>query len=959
MSEKILGLDMGISSVGWAVIEYDENNVLNNKIIKSGVRIFTVAENPKTGEPLALPRRLARGARRTIKRKRQRIKAIKNLLISYFELSKKELFSQVNIYGEKERIDIWQLRSESIKRKLSNKEFARVLTHIAKRRGYKSNRKVEENGDKEGKKVLGAIEENKKLLKGYFTIGEAIYKTTQETKTRRNKKDDYKYSLSRDMLLDEINMIFEKQKEFSNIFAKDNFKDKYVKIFSKQKDFASVDKMVGSCTLEGKKEKRAAKRAYSSEEFVTLSKLINTKIIDKVGQERSFNKIELEKSIQLCKHSEKPTYIKIRDVIGLDKSSHFKGIDFYPIDKKTGEVSKKATQFISAFKGFHELRKVIEKVLSKTHWQNLFQDKNLLNEIAKIFSYHKSDDLIERELNKLKFSSLEESEKNILIKALIAKIHFEHFLHISIKAIEKIVFWMKEGKRYDEAVEKIGYKLANGKKETFLRALNKDEMNELTNPVVKRAIAQTRKIVNALIRKYGQFDKVHIELTREIKKSHKDRNKLEKDMQKYQDVKKGIVHKFMEDYKRAPRGKELLKFRLLQEQDYRCIYSGEKLLPESLLEYGYVQIDHILPFSRSLEDGLNNKVLCLVKENQNKKNKTPYEYFMDEGKDWEWFDGFVKSFKNIRKAKRDRLLKKNFDKNSAKEFRERNINDTAYMAKFLKNFIEENLELTSKSKKKVLTINGMLTSMLRHNWAVGTKSRDNHLHHAVDAIIVAFATQSEVQRLSTISAKLYEFATKSKEEKAKKLIFEAPMKNFRDEVQASIDDIFVSIAPRRGVSGCAHKDTIYSKKLEKQKGHFEVNGGLAENGEVKRIDIFKKDDKYHFIYLYPSDFEKNYLPVKTIKDVHVDENFEFIFSIFKNEFIEIKQKNKEPIKGYMKFSLSDGRFAIANHLDAKFNASKNRFSTGSLEYIKKYQVCPLGICTEIKSEKRVGTKRMK
>lgn len=69
MIEKILGLDIGISSLGWAVINYDKEKKENNKIIKSGVRIFTVAENPKTGESLALPRRNARGARRTIKEK--------------------------------------------------------------------------------------------------------------------------------------------------------------------------------------------------------------------------------------------------------------------------------------------------------------------------------------------------------------------------------------------------------------------------------------------------------------------------------------------------------------------------------------------------------------------------------------------------------------------------------------------------------------------------------------------------------------------------------------------------------------------------------------------------------------------------------------------------------------------------------------------------------------------------
>ncbi|MBL0703244.1 MAG: type II CRISPR RNA-guided endonuclease Cas9 [Sulfurospirillum sp.] len=1003
MTEKILGLDMGISSIGWAIVKHDKENHENSKILKSGVRIFTIAENPKTGESLALPRRLARGARRTLKRKRQRIKAIKNLFILHLELTKEELFSQVNIYGEKKRIDIWQLRSEALKRKLSNREFARVLTHIAKRRGYKSNSKAQESGDKEKKKVLSAIGKNKKLLEKYLTIGEAIYKTTKDTKIRRNKKDDHKHSISRDMLLDEIVTIFKKQKEFDETFANNKFRDEYIKIFAKQKDFASVDKMVSTCSLEGKKQKRAPKRSYSAEEFVTLTKLINTKIIDKDGNERVFNKEELKKIIDLCKQSEKPTYIRIKNLMELDKDSYFKGVDFYRIDKKTGEVSKTATQFISAFKGFHELKKVVEKTLSNIHWQNIAQDKHLLNEIAKIFSYHKNDIKIEEELKKVKFNTLDENEKKMLIDELIEKIQFEHFLHVSIKAIDKILPFMHEGKRYDEAVKTLGYKSLSGKKERLLRGLNKKEMNELTNPVVKRAIAQTRKVVNALIRKYGQFDKVHIELTREIKKSHKDRSKLEKDMQKYQDIKEGIVNKFIEDYGKAPRGNELLKFRLLQEQDYRCIYSGKELEPERLLEYGYVEIDHILPFSRSLEDAMLNKVICLKTENQNKKDRTPYEYFMDQNRDWEWFDGFVKSFKNIKKAKISRLLKKNFDENSEKEFKTRNINDTAYMARFIKNFIEENLELTSKSKKKVVTINGMLTSMLRHNWAVGKKSRDNHLHHAVDAIVVAFATQSEVQKLSSMSAKINEFAQKSKEEKTKKLKFKPPMENFRDEVQESIDNIFVSFAPRRGVTGEAHEQTIYSPKdfraNKKQSKSSSLTGGsvvrniklnnetkLAKQSKMPRVDIFKNTttNKYYVVPIYTFDFIKDKLPNKAIVSgknrdgtqkewLDMDENFKFIFSVYKNELLEIQTKKtaskegKKVIGYFVSAHSGTGKIIIKSHDNKEKNLfkrdSSNVCSLGmgiqNATSVKKYQVCPLGVYTEIKSEKRIGTKRMK
>jgi len=347
------------------------------------------------------------------------------------------LIKKNNIFNKKGRTDVWELRYEALYRKLTKKEFARVLTHIAKRRGYKSNRKVEEKGNKESKKVLGAIEENKKLFANYLTAGEAIYKTTQNTKIRRNKKDDYKHSISRAMLVEEINVIFEKQREFYSEFTSKEFQDSYIKLFLKQRDFASVDGMIGKCTFE-KSELRAPKRAYSSEEFVTLTKILNIKLFLTDGKERIFSKDELKKIIELCKLTEQPTYKKLREYIKLDAKVEFKNLDYNKFDEKTGELIKIETKekFKSGFVGFHSLRIMTENILSKLHWQNISQDVELLDEIAKIFSHHKSDKKIEEELKKLVFKTLNENEKSLLINNFIENIHFDKFLHLSLKAIK-------------------------------------------------------------------------------------------------------------------------------------------------------------------------------------------------------------------------------------------------------------------------------------------------------------------------------------------------------------------------------------------------------------------------------------------------------------------------------------------------------------------------------------------
>jgi CRISPR-associated endonuclease Csn1 len=958
MIERILGLDIGIASVGWAVVDHDSKDENNNKIIDAGVRIFTQAENPKTGESLALPRRLARGARRTLRRKRKRMRDIRLLFTKHLEIPYGRLFGdKETIYHDKGRKEVWQLRDEALKRKLTDDEFARVLTHIAKRRGYKSNRKSEEKKDSEGKKVLGAISENEKLLEGYETIGQAIFQTYKDGEKRRNSDGDYKFSVSRKMLEDEIIKVFEKQRFYKNDKATKEFENAYMEVFLKQLDFASVGHMVGRCTFE-KKEKRAPKQSFSAEEFVTLTEIINNKMIDIEGKDVGFDEEQIETILRLCKLNKTVTFKKIRQVLKIDSSVLFKRVDYHD---KNGEVllpqEAEKQKLKNGFeKGFHALKKVIEAALSKKHWEQISQDRNLLNKIAIIFAYHKSDEKIQLELTTLleEITYLSSEDKAIMITALIENISFDTFIHLSIKAVDKLNPHMKKGMTYDKACLAEKYENREGKKAKYLRPLNKDENNELTNPVVKRSLAQTRKVVNAIIARHGQFDKVHIELTREIKKSHADRRKVEKGQKEYREQKEHVVQKFIERYGREPKGSELLKFRLFEEQDGYCFYHDKRMEINKLLDMGYVEIDHILPFSRSLDDSMNNKILCFSKENQDKKNQTPYEYFTSIGRDWHRYEEIVKTAPRLSRGKRARLLKKNFDENSSNDFKERNKNDTSFMSKFIKNFIENNLELKHTGKQNVFTRNGSLTALLRHNWGVAQKNRENHYHHAQDAIVLAFATQSQVQKLSTVSAKHEGFIYENKEKKSEKVRFEPPFKDFRQAMDESIGKIFVSYAPRKKVTGAAHKETIYAK--DDKKGSFPVNGGMAENGEVKRIDVFEKDGKFHFIYLYPADFEKKKLPNKTIKGKEIDESYLFKFSIFKDELLHIQNKNGKYF-GYFKFALSDGRFVLYSHYTSECDRKDCRISTGSLVDIKKYHVTPLGEYHEIKQEKRVGTKR--
>lgn len=220
-----IGLDCGIASVGFSVVE-----LLNDqpyRIIKLGSRIFSKAENPKDGSSLALRRREKRGTRRRIRRHNHRLERIRFLIIKEKILTEGEL---ANLF-DTPLSDIYQVRTEALDRPLSNKEFARVLINLAQRRGFKSNRKTDST-DKENGLLLNAISENEETMQknGYRTVGEMFFKDEKYSLHKRNKGGKYLNTVSRNMIEDEADKIFNAQKSFGCDFASDEIKEQYKNI---------------------------------------------------------------------------------------------------------------------------------------------------------------------------------------------------------------------------------------------------------------------------------------------------------------------------------------------------------------------------------------------------------------------------------------------------------------------------------------------------------------------------------------------------------------------------------------------------------------------------------------------------------------------------------------------------------------------------------------------------------
>lgn len=1041
---KILGIDLGIASVGWALVDDKEG-----KITDSGVRIFTQSAD-RAGKTLASIRREFRGSRRALNRKKQRLNKLKKLLADCGLFSKSEF---KNIFGSKNRLDIWQLRAKGLERKFDNKEWFRILYHIAKRRAYQSNRKSEESGNNDNKKVLSAIDTNKEKMKqgGYQTVGEMIYKETSHAsdRIRRNKKDNYVWSISRDLLMQEIDILFEKQSEFGNKFTANELKQQYKEIVFTQRPMQFKADLVGKCTFE-KDEYRGSKNCFSSEKSVLLSKINNTDLVDKSTGEtiRLYEYADTNALLDIFYQTKEVKYSALRKKLNISENFEFKQLNYNQDFESKTHIKSKITEFykledwlntqqksllekrvlddkkekfkkykyssirnilslsdaqkfngvkynqnienenFSKLNGYHS----IKKQLNTEVFDLLFSQADKFNKIAEILSYQKDDksatkDLKEQVFNDLKLNkdSTEEAIDGLL------NISFSGFNSLSIKALNNILPYQQQGLKYHDAVSKIYkhhsvFKSVNQQK--YLRPLNKEENYQITNPQIKRTFSQFRKVLNAIIRKHGSFDAIHIEMARELKNSKRQKIEVKTGQKEFKQEKEVIKAKFLETFGYNGSGAELLKLRLCEQQQRKCIYSGKSIDILKLTATGYVENDHILPRSRTFDNSLNNRALCLINENQDKGNKTPFEYLANsnkESEEWLLFKGRINSIHGIKQAKRNKLLNTTLPQRRGSDlsiediedpesgFLARNLNDTAYAARFIKNFVQRHLEFSKNDniKQKVKVRSGALTDQLRYNWGIEEKNRDNNLHHAEDAIILAFSTQSEVQRMSTISAKREDFKYQTADKRNIK--FTPPFANFRDAVDESIENIFVSFAPRRKISGGAHKATIKPKNTG-GKYKFPVNKGMAENGVIQRVDVFTNDKgKYQFIVFYPNDFYKDEFPELDLSGNKIDENSRFLFSLFKSDLIGFTTKNKsEEQKVYFSFITSDGNIIYQPDKSSSCNApsldkenkrkiNKNgkpltkplKFKNTTLTSFKKYQVSVLGNYKEITTEKRL------
>lgn len=763
-----IGLDIGIASVGWAVLE---NNTHDEpfRIIDLGVRIFDTAEQPKTGASLALPRREARSARRRLRRRGHRLERIKKLFEAEGLINIEEFEARYKRTGLP---DVYKLRYEGLDRRLTNDELAQILLHIAKHRGFKSTSKAADGADSDTGEVKKGISANKTLMqeKRYRTVGEMIYLDEKFRTdcpwnengyilTPRNKSGDYKHTVLRDMLADEVMKIFKAQRALGNDAATEKLERAYLDIMLSQRSFdmgpgapsryamEGFEDRVGLCTFEGKNgEKRAPKAAYTSEFFVALEKINHTKIVSADGSTRFFTSDERHAIIALLHRQQTVKYTAVRRAIGLAEEDKFYNLNYSP--KSGNKKSPEDTDFVK-MENYHKIRKALREEVASEH---LSPDKiKLYDDIARILTLYKNDD---SRIRRLAEHDIASECYDALLEMSPSKFH-----NLSLKAMGKIIPFLLQGNTYDKACELAGYDFRtenNGEKSILLKGKNiTNIVNDITNPVVRRSVSQTIKVINAIILEYGSPQAVNIELAREMSKDFDERRKMKSDMETREKENDKVLSRVRE-YKPNPTGQDIVKFRLWEEQGGVCLYSGDKIdINDLFSSNGGYDVDHILPYSITFDDSYRNKVLVKAAENRQKGNRTPYEYIMAEKGETAWnkYETLVKN--TVKDYKKQlKLLKKHISDEEKAEFKERNLTDTKYITRIVYNMIRQNLvlkpylNLEGKRKKQVMAVNGAITHYLSKRWGLAGKDRRTDTHHAQDAVVIACTTDGMINRIS-------------------------------------------------------------------------------------------------------------------------------------------------------------------------------------------------------------------
>lgn len=810
MSGLVFGIDLGIASCGWAVLRLPAGEDQPGEIVGMGSWMFDVPETAEKRTPTNQVRRSNRLLRRVIRRRAQRMSGVRRLFrdSGLITEARADALAFANL-------NPWELRVQALERRLTEEELAVALGHVAKRRGFKSSAKGKSaNTAGDDQKMLKALEATQERLARYRTIGELFVRDPGFAGRRRNRDGIFDRTQSRDDLVHEVAEIFRAQRRFGNSAASNDLEAAFTEIAFTQRPLQDAENLVGMCLFEPA-EKRASRFAPSFERFRLLTRLVNLRIVSATG-ERPLTPAELAAVLANSGKTAKLSVKEVRKRIGLPADQRFSA---FRLDEEDRDVAVRTGE---AMAGTRKLR----EALGETLWEALLTTPHLLDEVARVLTFFETQEVIRRELGRL---SLPDGAVEALVLGLEAGAFakFKGAAGISAKAARALIPHLEAGLRYDQACEQAGYdhaasKWAGREQVTDRAAFNRlvaDLAADVANPVARKSMTEGLKQAWAMRNRWGLPDAIHIEMARDVGNSAEKRREIERDIEKNTASRERERQEARELLGITDiTGDTLLRYRLWKEQGGFCPYTDQAIPPAAInANDNSHQVDHILPWSRFGDDSFANKVLCTASANQQKKGRTPYEWFQASKSDEEWlvFVARIEGNAAFRGAKKRNYVLKNA-KEAEERFRSRNLNDTRYAARLLaeaiKAFYPPGERQDRGGIRRVFTRPGALTAALRQAWGVESlkkvdgKRVDDARHHALDALVVAAVGEAEVQRL-TRSFQEWEQRGLARPLRQVRPPWGDPA-SFRREVEDAYRDIFVARPERRRARGEGHAATI-------------------------------------------------------------------------------------------------------------------------------------------------------
>lgn len=788
MDQKILGLDLGTNSIGWALLE--EENHQPCRLIALGSRVFQEAVEAKTRTPKNRARRDARQMRRQLARRRQRKDALLRGLRQAGLLPERPQETEALFHSS----DPYALRKRGLDEPLGLHELGRAIFHLNQRRGFQSNRKAElgeaseefreflekedaeeiKTAKKKGKKANPGGDDKEGVVKAEVS---ALRQAMDDSKTRT--LGEYLYTLpkkrnrytSREMYREEFEALWEAQRKYHPEVLTEKLRVNLHNIIFHQRPLKVQKFLVGPCQFEPKK-KRTMKGLLEAQRFRLLQDVNHLKVKDPVSRDnRDLSVAERLVLMELLASQATLTWNQARKKLGLHKGEKFNLEEGGTKDKgllgnKTAASMRKALDGLWDEWPEEKRSGFVSDVLS-------FQNKGaLLKRLAKDWG------LTQKQAYAVATTELEPG-----------------YFHLSRKAMNKILPFLEQGRNYHDACQNAGYLRDDQKARGSLSRL--DEPPQLRNPVVQKALYETRKVVNAIVQEHGRPDLIRVELVREMKLSKKRKEALDK-----QNRKNRAANERADEKIRAagldPNHDRRLKYRLWEECA-ECAYTGRSI-SMAMLFTPEVEIDHILPYSRSLDDSYMNKTLCLARENRDvKKNRSPYEAY---SADTEKYEQILQRSSKLPWPKRRKFEQKEI---KLDEFIERQMNDTRYISTEVRDYLK-------RLGADVQVVQGTSTAMLRHAWGLnhilavdgsGEKNRADHRHHAIDAVVIALTSYRLFQSISRLSGEHRRTWANGVS------IYRSLSKGFRDHMEKKVQSLIVSHAPSRKIAGALHEETAY------------------------------------------------------------------------------------------------------------------------------------------------------